>query len=131
MLWQQYENDYHFACMFLSDFFSMNMADFIISSTRQEICGTDTTVGQYESYESFSLPSLIRVTKGIDIFDPKFNVVSPGVDESVYFPFTESDRRLTSLHSEFEALLFGKQENAETQGCVKRRNKRDKKDAAS
>ena len=36
------------------------------------------TVGQYESYQAFTLPGLYRVVSGIDCFDPKFNVVSPG-----------------------------------------------------
>ena len=58
----------------------MNTADFIITSTFQEIAGSSDTVGQYESYGAFTLPGLYRVVNGIDVFDPKFNVVSPGAD---------------------------------------------------
>ena len=39
----------------------MNAADFIITSTYQEIAGTDTTVGQYESHQFFTMPGLYRV----------------------------------------------------------------------
>lgn len=45
-------------------------------------------MGQYESHTHFTMPGLYRVVKGIDIFDPKFNIVSPGVDMDVYFPNT-------------------------------------------
>jgi sucrose synthase len=56
---------------------------------------------------------LYRVVNGIDIFDPKFNIVSPGADADVYFPYTESERRLTGLHDEIESLIFsGPGENA-------------------
>ena len=45
--------------------------------------------------------------QGIDVFDPKFNIVSPGADADVYFPFTEADRRLKRYHPELKELLFG------------------------
>jgi hypothetical protein len=63
----------------------MNAADFIITSTRQEIAGDHESAGQYESYSSFTMPGLLRVAHGIEVFDPRFNIVSPGVDEEVYF----------------------------------------------
>ena len=43
---------------------------------------------------------------GIDVFDPKFNIVSPGADMQIYFPYTEKQHRLTSLHGSIEELLF-------------------------
>lgn len=64
------------------------------------------TVGQYESHQAFTMPGLYRVVNGVDVFDPKFNIVSPGADMSIYYPFTETDRRLTSLHGAIEELLF-------------------------
>lgn len=64
-------------------------------------------MGQYESHASFTLPGLYRVVNGIDVYDPKFNIVSPGADEDIYFPYTDQDRRLTSLHEDIEDLLFG------------------------
>ncbi|CAL0305110.1 unnamed protein product [Lupinus luteus] len=66
---------------------------------------TQDTIGQYESHTAFTLPRLYRVVNGIDVFDPKFNIVSPGADMSIYFPYTESRRRLTNFHPEIEKLL--------------------------
>ena len=54
---------------------SPQTADFIIASTYQEIAGDADTVGQYESHTSFTMPDLYRVVQGIDVFDPKFNIV--------------------------------------------------------
>jgi sucrose synthase len=70
-------------------------------------------VGQYESHIAFTMPGLYRVVHGIDVFDPKFNIVSPGADMSVYFPYTEKEKRLTHLHPEIEELLFSKEDNTE------------------
>ena len=84
----------------------MNTADFIITSTYQEIAGTEESVGQYESYRSYTLPGLYRVVNGIDVFDPRFNIVSPGADPGIYFPYTEQDRRLHGLQPELEARLL-------------------------
>jgi len=68
----------------------MNSADFIITSTFQEIAGTPDVIGQYESYQSFTMPGLFRVRNGIELFDPKFNIVSPGADDRTYFPIPPS-----------------------------------------
>jgi sucrose synthase len=70
-------------------------------------------VGQYESHIAFAMPGLYRVVQGIDVFDPKFNIVSPGADMSVYYPYTEKEKRLTNLHPEIEELLFSKEDNTE------------------
>ncbi len=105
--WRQLEEQYHFACQFTADMIAMNAADFIITSTFQEIAGSADVVGQYESYSSFTMPELQRIIQGIDVFDPKFNIVSPGADEVIYFPYRDRDRRFTELIEEIEALLFG------------------------
>lgn len=47
------------------------------------------------------------MVEGIDVYDPKFNIVSPGADADVYFPYTQSERRLTALHPDIEELLYG------------------------
>ncbi len=44
---------------------------------------------------------------GIDVFDPRFNIVSPGADEDVYFSFRERERRLAALHPAIEELVLG------------------------
>ncbi|AOV18364.1 sucrose synthase [Acidihalobacter aeolianus] len=110
LYWRENDAEYHFATQYTADLIAMNAADFIVTSTYQEIAGTDDSIGQYESYESFTLPSLYRVVRGIDVFDPKFNIVSPGADAEVYFPYTEQERRLTGLHDELHELVFGNPE---------------------
>ncbi|GAB4853689.1 SAGA histone acetylase and TREX-2 complexes component [Ancistrocladus abbreviatus] len=121
--WKKFEDKYHFSCQFTADLIAMNHTDFIITSTFQEIAGNKDTVGQYESHMAFTLPGLYRVVHGIDVFDPKFNIVSPGADMSIYFPYTEETKRLTALHPEIEELLFSSVENAEHICVLKDRNK--------
>jgi len=107
LYWQDNDAHYHFSAQFTADVIAMNAADFIITSTYQEIAGTPEAAGQYESYSAFTMPGLYRVVNGIDSFDPKFNIVSPGADADVYFPYSDEDRRLTGLRSEIEELVFG------------------------
>jgi sucrose synthase len=107
LYWKENEDKYHFSCQFTADLIAMNKADFIITSTYQEIAGTENSIGQYESYSSFTMPDLYRVTNGVDVYDPKFNIVSPGADPDVYFPYTERDRRLTHFQNEIEELVYG------------------------
>lgn len=107
LYWREHEAQHHFACQFTADLIAMNVADFIVTSTYQEIAGTSESMGQYESYKSFTMPGLYRVVDGVDVFDPKFNIVSPGADPDVYFPYTDTDRRLSHLQEEIESLLFG------------------------
>ena len=106
LYWEANDATYHFACQYTADLIGMNHADFIITSTYQEIAGTAHSIGQYESYRAFTLPGLYRVVNGIDLFDPKFNIVSPGADADIYFPYTDTARRLHSLMPEIERLLY-------------------------
>jgi len=121
--WKNFEEKYHFSSQFTADLIAMNNADFIITSTYQEIAGSKNTVGQYESHIAFTLPGLYRVVHGIDVFDPKFNIVSPGADMSIYFPYTENEKRLTSLHGSIEKLLFDPDQNDEHLGQLDDRSK--------
>ncbi|KAK4432770.1 Sucrose synthase [Sesamum alatum] len=111
--WKKFDEKYHFSCQFTADLYAMNHTDFIITSTFQEIAGSKDTVGQYESHMAFTMPGLYRVVHGINVFDPKFNIVSPGADMNLYFPYTEKEKRLTSYHPEIEELLFSDVENEE------------------
>ncbi|BDA49039.1 Sucrose synthase 2 [Coccomyxa sp. Obi] len=117
--WKKQDADYHFAAQFTADVIAMNHSDFIITSTFQEIAGTQDHVGQYEDHQSFTMPDLYRVVHGIDVFDPKFNIVSPGADSDIYFPYSDTKKRLTSLHPEIEELLFGKEEAPLAKGVLK------------
>ena len=107
LYWREMDAEHHFACQFTADLIAMNTADFIITSTYQEIAGTEETVGQYESYRSFSLPGLYRVVAGVDCFDPKFNIVSPGADPEVFFSHREREHRPEHLTDEIRSLVFG------------------------
>jgi sucrose synthase len=107
LYWHDNESQYHFASQFTADLIAMNSADFIITSTYQEIAGTRDSVGQYESYGSFTMPGLYRVVNGIDVFDPKFNIVSPGADAEIYFPYHEEARRLRGLDKTLHRLVLG------------------------
>jgi len=85
---------------------AMNKSDFIIASTHQEIIGTETEMGQYESYQNFTLPGLYQVINGINLFAPKFNVIPPGVDERIYFPYSDVDNRIQEHTHTWEKRLF-------------------------
>ena len=98
--WRELDGEHHFACQFTADLIAMNTADFIITSTYQEIAGTPKAVGQYESYQAFTLPGLYRVVAGIDCFDPKFNIVSPGASAEAFFPHWDQERRIPTLSAE-------------------------------
>lgn len=107
LYWQDLDDKYHFSLQFTADLIAMNAANFVISSTYQEIVGTPESVGQYESYKSFTMPELYHVTNGIELFSPKFNVVPPGVNEAVYFPHShEADRLVGPERDRLEDLLF-------------------------
>jgi sucrose synthase len=123
LFWQDNEEQYHFSAQFTADLISMNAADFIITSSYQEIAGTKESLGQYESYSFFTMPQLYRVLQGIDVYDPKFNIVSPGADPDVYFPATESARRLTHLDDEIQELVYGNGAGSEFRGNLETRDK--------
>ncbi|CAD5182029.1 unnamed protein product [Musa acuminata subsp. malaccensis] len=121
--WKELEPKYHFSCQFTADMIAMNTTDFIITSTYQEIAGSKDRPGQYESHHAFTLPGLCRFVSGIDVFHPKFNIASPGADQSVYFPYTQKQKRLTSLHPAIEELLYSKTDNEEHTGYLEDRKK--------
>ena len=68
--WRENEAQYHFNCQYTADLIAMNSADFIITSTYQEIAGTSHNVGQYETYQNYTMPGLYRVVNGIDLSIP-------------------------------------------------------------
>jgi len=116
LYWRDNEEQYHFSCQFTADLIAMNTSDFIITSTYQEIAGTADTVGQYEAHQAFTMPGLYRVVNGIDAFDPKFNIVSPGVDPRVYFPASDEERRLKHLLPGIREQVCGPAESGQARG---------------
>lgn len=107
MYWKSHEDQYHFSLQFTADLIAMNSANFIITSSYQEIAGTESSIGQYESYKNYTLPDLYRVIDGISIHHPKFNIVPPGVNESIYFPYTKKDQRMKEIQDELNEIIFG------------------------
>lgn len=124
LYWQEMESNYHFSLQFTADLIAMNAANCIISSTYQEIVGRPDSVGQYESYQSFTMPDLYHVVDGIELFSPKFNVVPPGVNESVYFPYNRTEDRLNSKKESLEELLFTLEDATQAFGKLADPNKR-------
>jgi sucrose synthase len=112
LYWQDLEDKYHFSIQFTADLLAMNAANFIISSTYQEIVGTPDSVGQYESYKCFTMPDLYHVVNGIELFSPKFNVVPPGVNENYFFPYNRTQDRIESDRQRIEEMLFTLEDSA-------------------
>lgn len=106
LYWQNLEPQYHFSAQFTADLINMNAADFIVTSSAHEIVGTPDTIGQYESYKCFTMPELYHVVDGINLFSPKFNVVPPGINEQIFFPYNEVEKRATSNREQVHDLLF-------------------------
>lgn len=124
LYWNDLEEKYHFSLQFTADLIAMNAANFVISSTYQEIVGTPDSVGQYESYKCFTMPDLYHVVNGIELFSPKFNVVPPGVNETVYFPYTRTEDRIPDAAERLEELLFTLDDPVQVFGTLDDPNKR-------
>jgi sucrose synthase len=122
--WQEFEAQYHFSAQFTADLISMNAADFIITSTYQEIMGTPESAGQYESYKCFTMPNLYHVIDGIDLFSPRFNRVPPGVDEHIFFPYSRSTHQADPDRPRVEQLLFKQEDDGRIFGHLDRPEKR-------
>ncbi|GAB4356480.1 MAG: sucrose synthase [Cyanophyceae cyanobacterium] len=118
LYWQDLEPQYHFSLQFTADLIAMNAANFIVSSTYQEIVGTSDSVGQYESYGCFTMPDLYHVVSGIELFSPKFNVVPPGVNETFYFPYSRTEERSKRDRDRLDALLFTDEDPAHIYGTL-------------
>ncbi|MDM9379827.1 sucrose synthase [Chlorogloeopsis sp. ULAP01] len=124
LYWNDLEDKYHFSLQFTADLLAMNAANFIISSTYQEIVGTPDSVGQYESYKCFTMPDLYHVVNGIELFSPKFNVVPPGVNENYFFPYTRTQDRVESDRQRIEEMLFTLEDPTQVFGKLDDPNKR-------
>jgi sucrose synthase len=123
LYWQDLEEQYHFTAQFTADLISMNAADFIITSSYQEIMGTPEIMGQYESYKCFTMPDLYHVIDGINLFSPKFNRVAPGIDEHVFFPYSQSKNQDATEFARIQSLVFSL-ENEQIFGHLDQPNKR-------
>ncbi|MBD2163044.1 sucrose synthase [Calothrix membranacea FACHB-236] len=123
LYWQNLEEQYHLSVQYSADLINMNASDFIVTSSYQEIVGTPESMGQYESYKCFTMPELYHVVDGIDLFSAKFNVVPPGVNESIFFPNSEVGKRDENLRQHLNELLFY-QEDGQILGHLENPDKR-------
>lgn len=124
LYWQDLEETYHFSLQFTVDLLTMNAANFVVSSTYQEIVGTADSVGQYESYQCFTMPELYHVVNGIELFSPKFNVVPPGVNETYFFPYSKTEDRLLGEQARLKELLFTLEDDSQVFGFLDEPKKR-------
>lgn len=119
LYWDAMEEQYHFSTQFTADLLAMNSADFIITSTYQEIAGREDSLGQYESYRNFTMPGLYRVAGGINLFHPKFNILPPGVNTDLFFPFSEKEKRTKEITEEINERFFSKEYSSGSVGQLK------------
>ncbi len=118
LYWKNLEQYYNFSVQFTADLIAMNAANFIVTSTYQEIVGTEESIGQYESYHYFTMPDLYRVEGGVNLFHPKFNIVPPGVNTKIYFPYTQAKNRIKETKKELTALMFENTKDADVFGTL-------------
>ncbi|GAB4280210.1 MAG: sucrose synthase [Oscillatoriaceae cyanobacterium] len=109
LYWQDLEEVHNFSMQFTADLIAMNGADFILTSTYQEIVGTPDSVGHYESYQFFTMPELYHVVNGIELFSPKFNVMPPGVNDKIFFPY-DRDAATDEEKAHIAEILFTKED---------------------
>ena len=55
----------------------------------------------------------IELFMALTFLIPSFNIVSPGADMCLYFPYSDREKRLTSLHGSIEELVYGAEQNEE------------------
>lgn len=53
-------------------------------------------------------PHTLMWLQGVSVFDPKFNIVSPGANQAIYYPYnSEEKERLTQHHDDLNELIYG------------------------
>ena len=67
------------------------------------------------------MPEPYRVAGGINIFHPKFNILPPGVNTEIFFPFSEKDRRENQVTKDINTRIFNG--NSSVSGIGKLKNK--------
>lgn len=112
LYWKDLEQYYHFSLQFSADLIAINSANFLITSSYQEIAGTDDSMGQYESYKHFTMPGLYRVENGVNPKHMKFNIVSPGVNQNVFFPPSQKEDRVDEVTRCVDEMFFENKEES-------------------
>ena len=84
-----------------------------LETSSMDILCSKEKLAPYEHHYTSTMPGLCRFATGINVFDPKFNIAAPGAEQSVYFPYTQKQKRLTGLHPQIEELLYSKEDTDE------------------
>ncbi len=124
LYWKDLESHYHFSLQFTADLIAINSANFLITSSYQEIAGTEESMGQYESYKHFTMPGLYRVENGVDPRHTKFNIVSPGVNQHVFFHPSKKEMRKDDIIKCVNEMFFENVEEPYLFGKLSDPNKR-------
>ncbi len=119
LYWADMEENYHFSLQFTADLISYNSADFIISSSYREVGGTNTEMGMFESYETFTMPGLYRVASGMDPRLARHNIVPPSASEEFFFPCCEAGRRVEAVTEQLNERFLGPRPSAGDVGTLK------------
>ena len=105
--WQDLERNYHFSIHFLADVLATNTADIIQTSSYQEIAGGRREMGQYETYEAFTLPGCYRVLSGFNIHSSRFMINPPGTDTERFHPFGDQRAGDSERERRVERMVLG------------------------
>ncbi|MCK4839290.1 MAG: glycosyltransferase, partial [Desulfobulbaceae bacterium] len=65
-----------------------------------------------------TMPGLMHVSNGINLFHPRFNVISPGVNTDIYFPYKEKKRRRSWQKIKSLASVIFEQEDGDSFGSL-------------
>jgi sucrose synthase len=57
------------------------------------------------------------------MFDPKFNIVSPGANQDIFFPFSENERRETAHTDLIREMVYSDKSDSEGRGVIADKSK--------
>lgn len=118
MHWADMEADYRFSLQYTADIIAYNSADFIITSSYREIGGSNTEMGMFESYETFTMPGLYRVLSGMDPQLARYNIVPPGASEEYFYPYLDHNRRVEAAKETLNELLYSEEPGSNCYGSL-------------
>ncbi len=105
--WQQDINKQKATRTLLAELFTMNKADLILTLSARQVLGDEQSAGQYEMYQTFTLPELIQIEHGIDLSPDRFCLACPGIQKTIFFSYKKKADRPIELQPKIHKLLFG------------------------
>lgn len=107
--WQQGSNKPQKARTLLAELLTINKATLILTHSSRQILGDKQDAGQYEMYQTFTLPELIQVEHGIDLSPDRFCLARPGIQKTIFFSRARHTERPTELQADIHKLLYGQE----------------------